>query len=78
VESVTLSREALLAQSGSNSDFLLEGRPRVAGRNQHVPYNSVGQSFFATMGIPILYGRSFDLRDTPSSPGVAVINRALA
>jgi hypothetical protein len=78
VESVTLSREALLAQSGSNSDFLLEGRPRIAGRNQHVPYNSVGQSFFATMGIPILYGRSFDLRDTPSSPGVAVINRALA
>jgi predicted permease len=78
VESVTLSREPLLAQSGSNSDFLLEGRPRIAGRNQHVPYNSVGQSFFATMGIPILYGRSFDLRDTPSSPGVAVINRALA
>ncbi len=78
VESVTLSREALLAQSGSNSDFVLEGRPKITGRNKHVPYNSVGQSFFATMGIPILYGRSFDLRDTPSSLGVAVINRALA
>ena len=78
VESVTLSREALLAQSGSNSNFLIEGRPKIAGRNEHVPYNSVGQSFFATMGIPILYGRSFDLRDTPSSRGVAVINRALA
>jgi predicted permease len=77
VESVTLSREALLAQSGSNSDFLLEGRPRTAGQNKHVPYNSVGQSFFTTMGIPILYGRAFDLRDTSSSPGVAVINRAL-
>jgi predicted permease len=78
VESVTLSREALLAQSGSNSNFLLEGRYMIAGRNKHVPYNSVGQSFFATMGIPILYGRSFDFRDTPSSPGAAVINRALA
>jgi len=78
VESVTLSREALLAQSGSNSDFVVEGRPKITGRNKHVAYNSVGQNFFATMGIPILYGRTFDLRDTPSSPGVAVINRALA
>ena len=78
VESVTLSREALLAQSGSNSDFMLEGRPRITGRDRHVPFNSVGRSFFATMGIPILYGRSFDLRDTSSSSGIAVINRALA
>lgn len=78
VESVTLSREALLAQSGSSSDFLVEGQPRIAGKKKYVPFNSVGQSFFATMGIPILYGRSFDLRDSPSSPGVAVISRALA
>ena len=78
VESVTLSREALLAQSGSDSDFLPEGQPRVAGKQKYVPFNSVGQSFFTTMGIPILYGRSFDLRDSPSSPGVAVISRALA
>jgi predicted permease len=78
VESVTLSREALLAQSTSESDFLLKGRPRIAGQKKYVPFNSVGQSFFTTMGIPILYGRSFDLRDSSSSSGVAVINRALA
>jgi predicted permease len=78
VESVTLSREALLAQSGSNSDFMVEGSPRISGRDRHVPFNSVGQSFFTTMGIPVLSGRSFDLRDTSSSPRVAVINRALA
>jgi hypothetical protein len=28
--------------------------------------------------VPILDGRSFDVRDTPNSPGVAVMNRALA
>jgi predicted permease len=78
VQSVTLSREALVAQSGSNSDFMAEGSPRITRRDRHVPFNSVGQSFFTTMGIPVLYGRSFDLRDTSSSPGVAVINRALA
>ena len=78
VESVTLSKEALLAQSGSNSDFVLEGRTGVAARDRHVPFNSVGQSFFTTMHIPILEGRSFDARDTPNSPRVAVINQALA
>jgi predicted permease len=30
------------------------------------------------MGIPVLYGRPFGLLDTATSPGVAVINRALA
>jgi predicted permease len=78
VESVTLSREALLAQSGANSDFIPEGQTRNPGHEQHVPYNAVGQSFFTTMEIPILYGRSFNVDDAPSSPGVAVISRALA
>jgi predicted permease len=78
VEGVTLSREALLAQSGANSDFIPEGQARNSGHEQHVPYNAVGQSFFTTMEIPVLYGRSFNVGDTPSSPGVAVISRALA
>jgi predicted permease len=78
VESITLSREALLAQSGSESDFIPEGQTRNSGQKQHVPYNAVGRSFFTTMEIPILYGRSFNVHDTPSSPGVAVISRALA
>jgi predicted permease len=78
VESATLSREALLSQSGSNSDFIPEGRTKISASEEHVPYNSVGQSFFATMGIPILSGRPFGLQDTSTSPGAAVISRALA
>jgi predicted permease len=78
VESVTLSREALLAQSGSNSDFITEGQTKVIGREQPVSFNSVGHTFFATMGIPILYGRAFDAGDTSASPKVAIISRALA
>jgi len=78
VESVTLSREALLAQSASNSDFIPEGRQKDPARNRHVPSNSVGQNFFSTMGISILYGRSFDERESATSPLVAVISRSLA
>jgi predicted permease len=78
VESVTLSREALLAQSGSNSDFIRDGEPRDPSFERHIAFNSVGNAFFQTMGIPILNGRQFDGRDTSTSPAVAVINRALA
>jgi predicted permease len=37
--------------------------------------NTVGDRFFATMGVPIVMGRSFDARDRPASPKVAIVNR---
>jgi predicted permease len=78
VESVTLSREALLAQSGSNSDFILDDQTKIPAAQGEIAFNSVGQDFLQTMGIPILYGRTFDSKDTSTSTRVAVINRALA
>lgn len=78
VESVALSAEPLLAQTASNDGFFPDGQPRKPGREQFTLSNSVGQNFFATMGITVLYGRAFDFRDTPTSPKVAVINQALA
>jgi predicted permease len=78
VASVTLSRETLLAQSISNSDFLPLTQTPNATRDRGALFNSVGQRFFSTMGIPLLYGRSFDLRDTPTSPRVAIISQSLA
>ena len=78
VEAATLSKESLLGQSISNSDFFPEGQARDPGRNQEALFNTVGQSFFPTMRIPILNGRSFDFRDNATSPPVAIINRTLA
>jgi len=78
VASVTLSREPLLAQSRSSRDFLPDGPYRNDAHQPGALFNAVGQSFFATMGIPLVGGRSFDIRDTASSPPVAVINQALA
>jgi predicted permease len=78
VESVTLSREPLLAQTRSSGGFFPDGQHRDTGREQPALTNTVGQNFFATMGIPIRYGRSFEFRDTPTSPKVAIINQALA
>ena len=43
-----------------------------------VAYNSVAPRYFSTLGIPLVSGRDFDDRDTPTSPKVAVVSERLA
>ena len=43
-----------------------------------VSHNVVGPGYFATMGIPLLMGRSFGAHDTKNSTKVAVVNETLA
>jgi predicted permease len=78
VESASLSKETMLGQDISESDFIPAGQPGDPAPGQSVLYNIVGPRFFATMGIPVLNGRSFDFRDSANSPRVAIINRTLA
>lgn len=78
VRSVTLSREPLLAQSWSNSDFIPIGAHPAQTRDPHVGVNWVGSEFFSTMGVPIVKGRGFNALDMRSSHMVAVINATLA
>jgi predicted permease len=77
VESVAPSWTAYIANNMSNDDFIPEIEK---GTNQHPPedVNMVGNTFFQTMGIPIIAGRSFGAQDTASSQRVAIINQALA
>jgi predicted permease len=77
VESVTLSSVPLLSNSVSTSGFNRLDQPQNDYQGDAWT-NAVGQSFFQTMGIPIVVGRSFDSTDTETSPKVAVINQALA
>jgi predicted permease len=77
VESVTLSSVPLLSNSVSTSGFNRLDRPQNDYQGDAWT-NAVGQSFFQTMGIPIVAGRGFDSTDTETSPKVAVINQALA
>jgi len=43
-----------------------------------VGFVGVGPGYFHTLGIPLLRGREFSRRDNEISPGVAVINEAMA
>ncbi|HVJ28326.1 MAG TPA: ABC transporter permease [Vicinamibacterales bacterium] len=38
----------------------------------------VDDSYFATLGVPLLHGRNFSTADTPSTPKVAVVNESFA
>ena len=41
-------------------------------------FNRVSPDFFKTMGTPLLAGRDFNDRETPTSPKVAIVNEAFA
>ena len=66
VQAVTFSRDALLSQSSSSRSFFLrealsappdsEGRIKPTGE---VYVHRVRENFLETMGIPLLYGRTF-------------------
>ncbi len=50
----------------------------VPGEEPNAWYRQVSPAFFTSMGIPLLQGRSFSESDTPDTPGVVIVNRALA
>ncbi len=77
VESATLSSEPLLANSQGSDCFSPTEKP-IAGERGSPWTNTIGSSFFATMGIPIVSGRSFTSRDNEHAPKVAIINQRLA
>ena len=76
VDSVTLTMVPLVSHNRAGQMFDPDDQPKK--EHQHVAFNSVGEHFFSTFGIPVVAGRGFNDRDTETSPKVAVINEALA
>ena len=75
VQSVTLTTEALVANSSSSTRATPTGRAS-RGQADRTWVNDVGWDFFRTMEIPILYGRGFSPKDRAGAPLVAVVNQA--
>jgi predicted permease len=74
VQSVALTRVALLSGGRSSSTRWVPGQSK--SQNLHVM--QVSPEFFETIGVPVVMGRGFTDRDTPTSPKVAVINETAA
>ena len=65
----------------SNSDFIIEGAPKVEHKRGDNSGNAsladVGHDFFSVMGIPVIAGRAFTLQDVNSTQRLAVVNQTL-
>jgi putative ABC transport system permease protein len=78
VEAVTAATLPYIAESMGNDIFLPEGEKQEDHKDQAEFFNVVGNSFFGTMGIPMVAGRPFGAEDTATSQKVMVINQSLA
>jgi predicted permease len=65
--------------SGNSWDLSIDGYTAPDGEKFiDTQTNQIGPQYFATMQIPLLYGREFTDRETRKSPGVAIVNETLA
>lgn len=78
VKQATLSDTALISGGINSDNFIRMDAPPASGRPPTAYDLSVGQTFFQTMGIPMVDGRAFNSTDTATSQKVAIINQALA
>jgi predicted permease len=61
-----------------DENVTVQGSALPADVENDVTENVVGPEYFATMGIPLLVGRTFGPQDTATSAKVAVINETMA
>src|SRR6185295_11380759 len=64
---------------GNTTRFYVEGDPiPVAGQETECNIRTVNDTYFNTLGVPLLAGRMFDERDKPDGAGVVIIGKSLA
>jgi predicted permease len=83
VKDASYAAVAVLAGGEWDSTMGVEGHQAKDGEDMQAFMNAVSPDYFATMGVPLVAGRDFDVRDiglgqTDSHFKVAVVNRAFA
>jgi putative ABC transport system permease protein len=58
--------------------FIPEGRPLTVDENRDAMFSSITGDYFRALQIPLLAGRTFELRDTADAPKVVIINETIA
>jgi predicted permease len=77
VRSVALSSDSLLGGRRASNGFSIPGRSQQENQHMQADVLDVSETFFQTMGIPLLRGRAFERTDTPSGPRVVIANETL-
>jgi predicted permease len=77
-QSVSVSRFLPFAGNAFSPFHIEERPPQEMGQRPFAAYNSVGQGYFETLGIPLIKGRTFTEHDTAESQFVVIISKGLA
>jgi putative ABC transport system permease protein len=65
--------------AGNTTRFVVEGDPvPPPGQETEANIRTVNDSYFQTLGIPLIAGRLFDERDKADAPGVVIIGKNVA
>jgi predicted permease len=78
VSAVAPSKIGLFSGSHSAVEIKIEGLPPRAESEMSPAFDWVGPGFFKALGVSPLRGREIGPQDTATSPGVVVINQAMA
>ena len=62
----------------ASTGFTVQGKPVQQGTEPNADYRAVTDDYFRTMGIPLLKGRDFTVRDSKDAPDAMIINDMLA
>lgn len=69
----------LPVNSGNTTRFMVDGDPvPQPGHEIESNIRIVNDTYFKTLGVSLLSGRTFDQRDTANSPGVVIIGKTIA
>ena len=78
VQSVGATTSVLMDNLPNSSGFSIEGRPREPeAQRLELPFDSVTPTYFRSMGIPLLSGRTITPQDVADGPQVALVNEAV-
>jgi putative ABC transport system permease protein len=58
--------------------FIAEGRPLTVDEARDSSFSTITGDYFRALQIPLLAGRTFELRDNPEAPKVVIINESAA
>src|SRR6476660_5704501 len=58
--------------------FIPEGRPLTVDENKDAMFSTITGDYFRALQIPLLSGRTFELRDNADGPKVVVVNETVA
>ena len=62
----------------ASTGFTVQGKPVQPGTEPNADYRAVTDDYFRTMGIPLIKGRDFTIRDSKDAPDAMIINEMLA